>query len=59
MKHCRVEHFEVFGEPDAEVAAGLRSSLGAQIPLTFSSRVAGFLRLGSAPRTQPKRPPAP
>ncbi|MGR6919164.1 hypothetical protein ACU635_33370 [[Actinomadura] parvosata] len=48
MKHCRVEHFEVFGEPDAEVAAGLRSSLDEQAPLTFSPRIAGFLRFGAA-----------
>ncbi|MFD0904104.1 hypothetical protein [Actinomadura sediminis] len=46
MEHCRVEHFEVFGEPDADVAAGLRSSLGEQTPLAFSPRVAGFLRFG-------------
>ncbi|CAL9272067.1 MULTISPECIES: hypothetical protein [unclassified Streptomyces] len=44
MKHCEVEHFEVFGEPDDEVAAGLRSALGEQVELTFSPRVAGFVR---------------
>ncbi|RSN60296.1 hypothetical protein [Actinomadura sp. WAC 06369] len=51
MEHCRVEHFEVFGEPDAGVTAGLRASLGARTPLTFAPRVAGFLRFGEAPAT--------
>ncbi|MEV4575620.1 hypothetical protein AB0K16_20460 [Nonomuraea jabiensis] len=40
----------VFGEPDGEVAAGLRLSFGEQIPLTFSPRIAGFLRFGGEPR---------
>lgn len=51
MEHCRVEHFEVFGEPDADVAAGLRSSLGERTPPTFAPRAAGFLRFGEPPRT--------
>ncbi|QFG22055.1 hypothetical protein [Actinomadura sp. WMMB 499] len=46
MEHCRVEHFEVFGEPDAGVAAGLRSSLGDRMP-AFPPRAAGFLRFGT------------
>jgi hypothetical protein len=48
MKHCRVERFEVFGEPDADVAAGLRSALGEQLEPTFSPRIAGFARFPSA-----------
>ncbi|MGW0614778.1 hypothetical protein [Streptomyces sp. NPDC002788] len=44
MKHCRVERFEVFGEPDAELAAGLRSALGEQLDPTFLPRLAGFTR---------------
>ncbi|MFJ4685400.1 hypothetical protein [Streptomyces sp. NPDC088789] len=50
MKHCVVEQFEVFGEPDAGVAAGLRESLGDQCPASFSPRAAGFLRFGTAPQ---------
>ncbi|MBO8185238.1 hypothetical protein [Streptomyces spirodelae] len=44
MEHCRVEHFEVFGEPDDDVAASLRSALGEQCPPTFSPRITGFVR---------------
>lgn len=47
MEHCRVEHFEVFGEPDADVAEGLRSVLGEQGEPAFSPRIAGFLRFGT------------
>lgn len=50
MDHCRVEHFEVFGEPDADVAAGLRSALGEHGALGFTPRVAGFDRFAAAPR---------
>ncbi|GAA2068723.1 hypothetical protein GCM10009801_17260 [Streptomyces albiaxialis] len=56
MKHCRVEHFEVFGEPDAEVAAGLRSALGEEGALTFAPRLTGFLRFGDASPGQEDRP---
>ncbi|MFM9368651.1 hypothetical protein [Streptomyces sp. Da 82-17] len=47
MKHCRVEHFEVFGEPDADVREGLRTGLGDQAPPSYAPRAAGFLRFGS------------
>lgn len=50
MEHCRVEHFEVFGEPDADVAAGLRSALGEHGALRFSPRIAGFDRFTASPR---------
>ncbi|MFF1510790.1 hypothetical protein [Streptomyces sp. NPDC058326] len=50
MEHCRVEHFEVFGEPDAEVAAGLRDVLAEHGTLVFSPRIAGFDRFTEAPR---------
>ncbi|MFF3289194.1 hypothetical protein [Streptomyces sp. NPDC003023] len=50
MEHCRVEHFEVFGEPDADVAAGLRSALGEHGALGFTPRAAGFDRFAAAPR---------
>jgi hypothetical protein len=49
MEHCVVEHFEVFGEPDADVAAGLRSALGEHGALRFSPRIAGFDRFTAAP----------
>jgi hypothetical protein len=49
MEHCRVERFEVFGEPDAEVVAGLRSALGEHGELVFPPRIAGFLRFGTPP----------
>ncbi|MEU9863607.1 hypothetical protein AB0D99_22305 [Streptomyces sp. NPDC047971] len=49
MKHCRVERFEVFGEPDADVAAGVRSALGEQGAPTFHPRIAGFVRFTPGP----------
>ncbi|MFJ9699755.1 hypothetical protein [Streptomyces fradiae] len=49
MEHCRVECFEVFGEPDADVVAGVRSALGDQCVPVFSPRVAGFVRFATAP----------
>nr|WP_240449139.1 hypothetical protein [Streptomyces harenosi] len=57
MKHCRVERFEVFGEPDADVTEGVRSALGEQCELTFSPRIAGFVRFspGSAHSGRPRR----
>ncbi|MEU2180707.1 hypothetical protein [Streptomyces thermolilacinus] len=48
MAHCRVERFEVFGEPTADVVAGVRAGLGEQCPVTFSPRIAGFVRLAGA-----------
>ncbi|MFE7415758.1 hypothetical protein [Rhodococcus sp. NPDC057529] len=45
MEHCEVEGFEVFGEPDADVTAGIRSALGDGAALTFLPRIAGYLRL--------------
>lgn len=50
MRHCRVEHFEVFGEPDADVAAGVRAAVGDRSALTFSPRIAGFIRFAAEPR---------
>ncbi|MEU3607953.1 hypothetical protein AB0E83_21260 [Streptomyces sp. NPDC035033] len=50
MKHCTVERFEVFGEPDADVVAGVRSALGEQCELTFSPRIAGFVRFAEERR---------
>jgi hypothetical protein len=50
MKHCRVERFEVFGAPDADVVAGVRSALGGQCAVTFSPRIAGFVRFAGGRR---------
>ncbi|MGW0659969.1 hypothetical protein [Streptodolium elevatio] len=47
MEHCRVESFEVYGEPDAEVTAGIREGVG-EGAVTFAPQVAGFLRFGAA-----------
>lgn len=47
MEHCRVERFEVFGEPDAEVAESLRSGIGRECPVTFHPRVTGFVRFAT------------
>ncbi|MDG9720661.1 hypothetical protein [Streptomyces sp. DH24] len=52
MKHCRVERFDVFGEPDADVVAGVRSALSEQCVLTFSPRIAGFVRFATGHRAQ-------
>ncbi|MFZ3565953.1 hypothetical protein ACOKM5_03190 [Streptomyces sp. BH097] len=46
MAHCRVEHFEVFGEPDEDVASGIREALGDQAAPAFAPRFSGFVRLG-------------
>ncbi|MDT9686085.1 hypothetical protein RND61_29045 [Streptomyces sp. TRM76323] len=51
MKHCKVERFEVFGAPDADVAAGVRSALSEQCVLTFSPRIACFVRFTTGPRS--------
>lgn len=45
MEHCRVERFEVFGEPDADVVDGVRAGVGQECPVTFHPRIAGFVRL--------------
>ncbi|CAM2761864.1 hypothetical protein ACH4LN_19370 [Streptomyces albus] len=52
MEHCRVEGFEVFGEPDADVTARMRAMLGDRCPLTFCPRIAGFGRFAAAPPVQ-------
>ncbi|CAM2919285.1 hypothetical protein SAXI111661_08320 [Saccharomonospora xinjiangensis] len=48
MEHCTVERFEVFGEPDEDVAAGVRSGVGRDCPVTFHPRIAGFVRLAGS-----------
>ncbi|MEV4191423.1 hypothetical protein [Streptomyces toxytricini] len=47
MRHCRVERFAGFGEPDPEVAAAVFSALGGgPSEITFNPRIAGFVRFG-------------
>ncbi|KAF4407259.1 hypothetical protein [Streptomyces lycii] len=46
MEHCRVERFEVFGEPDEDVVAGIREALGEQLAPAFAPRFTGFVRFG-------------
>ncbi|SDM63285.1 hypothetical protein [Allokutzneria albata] len=43
MEHCRVEHFEIFGEPDEDVLAGVRGAVGDDA-LVHLPRIAGFVR---------------
>ncbi|MCY9784853.1 hypothetical protein KIK06_13230 [Nocardiopsis sp. EMB25] len=43
MKHCSVRAFEVYGEPDQEVADGLTSS-EFDAPVVFLPRLGGFTR---------------
>ncbi|MFF9559717.1 hypothetical protein ACF1DY_28350 [Streptomyces albus] len=52
MEHCRVERFEVFGEPDADVTVRMRAMLGDRCPLRFCPRIAGFVRFAAAPTVQ-------
>ncbi|RZQ61379.1 hypothetical protein [Amycolatopsis suaedae] len=44
MEYCTVETFEVFGEPDPDVADGVRSAVGE---VTISPRIAGFVRFAA------------
>ncbi|MET8468408.1 hypothetical protein ABZY90_05155 [Streptomyces sp. NPDC006422] len=48
MAHCRVERFEVFGEPDEDVAAGIREALGDAADPVFAPRLTGFVRFGAS-----------
>jgi hypothetical protein len=52
MKHCRVERFEVFGRPDADVRAGVRGSLDDEVSPSFAVRFTGFMRLDALRSTQ-------
>ena len=45
MEHCTVQHFEVFGEPDDDILAALRTPGGASFPFVVLPRLAGFTRL--------------
>ncbi|MGW0521151.1 hypothetical protein [Crossiella sp. NPDC003009] len=47
MAHCRVDRFEIYGEPEPDVLAGVRAGIGGG-ELSLAPRVAGFLRFGTA-----------
>jgi hypothetical protein len=44
MAHCRVERFEVFGEPSADVRAGFGGI--NDMDVTIHPRLTGYLKLG-------------
>ncbi|MEU1895972.1 hypothetical protein [Streptomyces pristinaespiralis] len=44
MEHCAVQHFEVFGHPDADIVAALKTPDGGSFPFSVSPRLAGFNR---------------
>ncbi|MEU6114537.1 hypothetical protein ABZ840_08400 [Streptomyces sp. NPDC047117] len=45
MEHCTVQHFEIFGEPDHDIVAALKTPGGESFPFTITPRLAGFTRL--------------
>ncbi|MFH8902674.1 hypothetical protein ACH4HG_40815 [Streptomyces coeruleorubidus] len=45
MEHCTVQHFEIFGEPDHDIVAALKTPGGEPFPFVISPRLAGFNRL--------------
>ncbi|MEU7487078.1 hypothetical protein [Streptomyces sp. NPDC042319] len=45
MEHCTVQHFEIFGEPDHDIVAALKTPGGETFPFTITPRLAGFTRL--------------
>ncbi|MER6144675.1 hypothetical protein ABT174_32305 [Streptomyces sparsogenes] len=45
MEHCAVQHFEIFGAPDHDVVAALKTPDGESFPFAISPRLAGFNRL--------------
>lgn len=46
MEHCRVERFEVYGEPDDGVLASVRQGIG-EGELALAPRTAGFGRFAA------------
>ncbi|WP_225629553.1 hypothetical protein [Streptomyces werraensis] len=47
MKHCTVQHFEIFGAPDPDIVAALKTPDGESFPFVVSPRLAGFNRFGA------------
>ncbi|MEV5256395.1 hypothetical protein AB0K98_32210 [Streptomyces werraensis] len=48
MEHCTVQHFEIFGAPDPDIVAALKTPDGESFPFVVSPRLAGFNRFGDA-----------
>ncbi|CAL9332141.1 hypothetical protein [Streptomyces sp. enrichment culture] len=51
MEHCTVQHFEIFGAPDEDIVAALRTPDGESFPFAVSPRLVGFHRLGTPVRS--------
>ncbi|MFF8540279.1 hypothetical protein ACF060_08250 [Streptomyces werraensis] len=47
MEHCTVQHFEIFGAPDPDIVAALKTPDGESFPFVISPRLAGFHRFGT------------
>ncbi|MDN3270503.1 hypothetical protein [Streptomyces sp. MA15] len=47
MEHCTVQRFEIFGAPDHDIVAALKTPDGASFPFVVSPRLVGFNRLGT------------
>ena len=45
MEHCTVQHFEIFGAPDHDIVAAIKTPDGESFPFAISPRLAGFNRL--------------
>ncbi|MFF3319942.1 hypothetical protein ACFYV5_31205 [Streptomyces sp. NPDC003035] len=45
MEYCTVQHFEVFGEPDHDIVAALKTPGGASFRFVVVPRLAGLPRL--------------
>ncbi|MBM7169642.1 hypothetical protein JQK87_14695 [Streptomyces sp. G44] len=45
MEHCTVRHFEIYGEPDDDIMAALKTPDGESFPVTHTPRLVGFTRL--------------
>ncbi|NSC25433.1 hypothetical protein FM076_31500 [Streptomyces albus subsp. chlorinus] len=53
MEHCRVAHFEVFGEPDDDVVSAVRGAIGDG-EFALAPRTAGFARFRAPSEETPK-----
>ncbi|MFI8194703.1 hypothetical protein ACIF8T_39405 [Streptomyces sp. NPDC085946] len=47
MEHCTVQHFEIFGTPDDDIVAALKTPDGESFPFVVLPRIVGFNRLGT------------
>ncbi|WP_199429736.1 hypothetical protein [Qaidamihabitans albus] len=45
MEHCSVRQFDVYGQPNDEVRAGLRPPTGDTMPVSLTPPFTGFTRL--------------